>query len=261
MAKVKIQGHASGTGVITVTAPNTSTDRTITLPDGTGTLALTTGDDDKLPLAGGTLTGNLSITNSANAGLQITSSSDTGSSYINLGDPSSANDGQVYYNHTDRYLRFIAGDTEKLRILPTGGITFNGDTAAANALDDYEEGTWTPANQWITLTNNATARYIKIGNQVTVWGNITWASSPGDVSQTGGRIQGLPFTAANSGDFTWHADWFQNASTGARKDISNYQFYLDNSTTLTIYNRPSQRVAQRQQVASTRMWFIATYGT
>ena len=38
MAKVKIQGHASGTGVLTVTAPNTSTDRTITLPDGTGTL-------------------------------------------------------------------------------------------------------------------------------------------------------------------------------------------------------------------------------
>ena len=38
MAKVKIQGHASGTGILTVTAPNTSTDRTITLPDGTGTL-------------------------------------------------------------------------------------------------------------------------------------------------------------------------------------------------------------------------------
>ena len=38
MAKVKIQGHASGTGVITVTAPNTSTDRTITLPDATDTL-------------------------------------------------------------------------------------------------------------------------------------------------------------------------------------------------------------------------------
>ena len=39
MAKVKIQGHASGTGILTVTAPNTSTDRTITLPDATGTLS------------------------------------------------------------------------------------------------------------------------------------------------------------------------------------------------------------------------------
>jgi hypothetical protein len=40
MAKVKIQGHASGTGILTVTAPNTSTDRTITLPDATGTLSV-----------------------------------------------------------------------------------------------------------------------------------------------------------------------------------------------------------------------------
>ena len=30
---------------------------------------------------------------------------------------------------------------EVARILSSGGITFNGDTAAANALDDYEEGT------------------------------------------------------------------------------------------------------------------------
>ena len=39
MAKVKITGHASGSGVFTLTAPNSSTDRTITLPDGTGTLS------------------------------------------------------------------------------------------------------------------------------------------------------------------------------------------------------------------------------
>ena len=38
MANIKITGHASGTGVVTVTAPNTSTNRTITLPDTTGTL-------------------------------------------------------------------------------------------------------------------------------------------------------------------------------------------------------------------------------
>ena len=41
MAKVKITGHASGTGILTVTAPNTSTDRTITLPDATGTVLTT----------------------------------------------------------------------------------------------------------------------------------------------------------------------------------------------------------------------------
>jgi len=48
MAKVKIQGNASGTGVLTVTAPNTSTDRTITLPDATGTLLNSDGDGSSL---------------------------------------------------------------------------------------------------------------------------------------------------------------------------------------------------------------------
>jgi|2_EtaG_2_1085320.scaffolds.fasta_scaffold19719_1 hypothetical protein len=48
MAKVKIQGHASGTGILTVTAPNTSTDRTITLPDATGTLLNSDGDGSSL---------------------------------------------------------------------------------------------------------------------------------------------------------------------------------------------------------------------
>ena len=33
--------------------------------------------------------------------------------------------------------------SERLRI-DEDGLKFNGDTAAANALDDYEEGTWTP---------------------------------------------------------------------------------------------------------------------
>ncbi len=41
MSKIKLTGHASGTGVLTVTAPNTSTDRVITLPDSTATLATT----------------------------------------------------------------------------------------------------------------------------------------------------------------------------------------------------------------------------
>ncbi len=55
MAKVKITGHASGTGVLTVTAPNTSSDRTITLPDATGTLLNSDGDGSSLTGVGGGL--------------------------------------------------------------------------------------------------------------------------------------------------------------------------------------------------------------
>ena len=38
MSKVAITGNASGTGTLTIAAPNTSTDRTLTLPDNTGTI-------------------------------------------------------------------------------------------------------------------------------------------------------------------------------------------------------------------------------
>ena len=48
MSKIKLTGHASGSGVLTIAAPNTDTDRTITLPDVTGTL-LDSGSD--LPAA------------------------------------------------------------------------------------------------------------------------------------------------------------------------------------------------------------------
>ena len=44
MSKIKIVGHASGSGVLTIAAPNTNEDRTITIPDVTGTL-LDSGSD------------------------------------------------------------------------------------------------------------------------------------------------------------------------------------------------------------------------
>jgi hypothetical protein len=76
MSKVKIQGNASGTGVVTLTAPATSTDRTITLPDSTGTVLMTDGDGSnltgtadatKLPLTGGTLTNTLTVQNNVSS--------------------------------------------------------------------------------------------------------------------------------------------------------------------------------------------------
>ena len=59
--------------------------------------------------------------------------------------------------------------TEKLAILPSGGITFNGDRSTANALNDYEEGTWTPVLGGASTAGTFSAgtgtagRYIKIG--------------------------------------------------------------------------------------------------
>uniref|UniRef100_UPI0025BE7324 hypothetical protein n=1 Tax=Limnobacter sp. TaxID=2003368 RepID=UPI0025BE7324 len=87
--------------------------------------------------------------------------------------------------------------TERMRILSSGGITFNGDTANANALDDYEEGTWTPGIEGATTagsyTFTSTGAYTKVGNKVTVWGeltNITTVSLGSGIT----KVTGLPFT-------------------------------------------------------------------
>ena len=95
---------------------------------------------------------------------------------------------------------WVAGD-EKLRLRKDGGITFNGDTAAANALDDYEEGTWTPADgsgAGMSLTVWE-AFYTKIGRRVYV--EIGFLI-PSNSSSAVVRITGLPFTAKSGNDST-----------------------------------------------------------
>jgi hypothetical protein len=43
MSRIALNGNASGTGTVTIASPNTNSDRTVTLPDETGTLILTGG--------------------------------------------------------------------------------------------------------------------------------------------------------------------------------------------------------------------------
>jgi hypothetical protein len=75
------------------------------------------------------------------------------------------------------------------------GILFGSDTAAANALDDYEEGTWTPSLGGTATYNEQIGTYTKIGNVVTVSGRIH-VNIKGTGSGT--IVSGLPFTSAAS---------------------------------------------------------------
>ena len=87
--------------------------------------------------------------------------------------------------------------------MSSGGLTFNGDTAAANALDDYEEGTWTPVVKYGGAGGTAyslgstLATYTKIGRVVyfSVELEITNPSASNDGSDI--NVSGLPYTAAN----------------------------------------------------------------
>jgi hypothetical protein len=83
------------------------------------------------------------------------------------------------------------------------GLTFNGDTAAANALSDYETGTWTPVllsttgGSAVSNTNVTRAYYTKVGNMVNLYGTYNWASG-GSNANTYTRISGFPFATSNS---------------------------------------------------------------
>ena len=91
--------------------------------------------------------------------------------------------------------------SEKVRIQAAGGISFNGDSAAANALDDYEEGTFTPAvtsglSGGSIVYNSRSGRYTKVGNLVTftIFMKITSCSLDSGALKFGA----LPFTSVNA---------------------------------------------------------------
>lgn len=81
----------------------------------------------------------------------------------------------------------------------SGGILFGTDTAQANTLDDYEEGTFTPAVIGTTTDGSATyadanGNYTKIGRVVHFEIFITWSGGTG-VGDL--RVASLPFDIYN----------------------------------------------------------------
>jgi hypothetical protein len=233
MAKIKLKGHDSGTGVLTVTAPNTSTDRVITLPDSTATLATTAdvpssitdnGDATAITIdsservgigTGSPLTnsllhiqsnassgvsainnGLLLVENNTGVGIGLLSNNDRQQT-IAFGDPEDNDVGFINYGHDTNQMSFNVNAAERMRIT-ANGVTFNGDTAAANALSDYEEGShnsvWTTGNSGSITMNRVAMGYVKVGKLVTVTGEIdvTAVSSP-----IGGVRVTLPFTIAS----------------------------------------------------------------
>lgn len=128
-------------------------------------------------------------------------------------------------NQTGNHLIFgtnadAAAPTEKMRLTTngylsmafgTGGIQFNGDTAAANALDDYEEGTFDPS--WANITGgsllNAAGRYIKVGTLVWCVAAIKNNSTTAGADASTASFT-LPFAPLTAGSF---ADYVQNIGT------------------------------------------------
>jgi hypothetical protein len=137
---------------------------------------------------------------------------------------------------SDAYVRLASG---------TGGIQFNGDTAAANALDDYEEGTWTPnqgAGLTVVGTFSSVGRYIKVGNLVFVSGYVSGLTS---VAVAAGSIlcSNLPFT--------------QQTVDGAGGNCTNYN--INETAGLFATNNSTNLYATSALTASQSIIFGFTY--
>lgn len=121
----------------------------------------------------------------------------------------------------------------------SGGIAFSTDTAAANTLDDYEEGTWTPV---ITdLTNDASmsiqvGSYEKHGRKVSIKARLS-TSSLGSVSGAI-SVSGLPFTT--NGDTNSHSsisiDYGINLAITAGESLAGFIGASSTSIDLRIWN-------------------------
>lgn len=143
---------------------------------------------------------------------------------------------------------FVGIGTSEIARFTSDGITFNGDTAAANALDDYEEGAFdititpeTSGSITVTTSFNSLA-YTKVGRVVHITGAIglSGTSSPVGSYVT---IAGLPFTMASldeTQEYAAFATYYVDDSTSAKSLLpslyytsTSFRAYIDASTIQT----------------------------
>ena len=122
--------------------------------------------------------------------------------------------------------------------MATGGLTFGGDTADANALDDYEEGTFTPNIVGTTVTGSTTYTsrtgiYTKVGNKVSFVLEATWTACNGVGAI---KITGLPETSKAGIDQPVSA-LSANLNLGASlgETLTFHAMVLPNSTEIKLY--------------------------
>lgn len=117
----------------------------------------------------------------------------------------------------------------------SGGV-YVGGTGSANYLDDYEEGTWTPATgiNYSGLSGTFTpdsGRYLKIGNLVFVTGYYTTPTSMTfSTNASYLQVTGLPFTVgahASPGKCVDSTNWLIDASAMAYNGTTYLYIFRD----------------------------------
>ncbi len=120
----------------------------------------------------------------------------TGFSVLDFGDTDASNAGGITYSHQYDRLSLCAGAGATRASIDSDGLKFGTATAGANALDSYEEGTFSPAlGSGSASYSEQLGSYTKIGNVVFINVSLTWTGGP----TSGNLVIGtLPFTSSST---------------------------------------------------------------
>ena len=160
-------------------------------------------------------------------------------------------------SNQNRTIRFVTGSSPAQRMsIDSAGLKFGTDTSTANALNDYEQGTWTPTmNATGTLTVHS-AHYVKVGNKVTFQAYITF---PSMASGSSLRVQNFPFDVAGNSDYhSFAVNSSANLGVGSGKFQLVGQF---NKAAFAVFAKPSNVKATISEMSGTFVLFSCTIVT
>jgi hypothetical protein len=150
--------------------------------------------------------------------------------------------------------QFVTGSSEAARI-DADGMKFNGDTAAANALDDYEEGTWSAADasgQGLTVATNR-SYYIKIGSLVYISASIVFPTT----TNTANVALNIPFTSNVNGFYAGHGGHgYTNMNDSMGDTLVSV---IENAGANVLFYRHGDQAIRYSDVSGARLDFHATY--
>ena len=220
MSKVAIQGNASGTGTLTIAAPSTNTDRTLTLPDEAGTVLTSGGAID---VSASAPADSVAIDSSGNVGIgtsspsakldvagpaSVTSFTGTTQLGVTVRGSSSTND----YSGIDIIGGNLTTPVARIAALTTGG----GSTLSFGTSNSYASGITNTA-----MTLDASGNFM-VGK-----------TSAGDQQSSGG---GLSFNVA-SGDSGYLSVVQTSSTTGnsciylnRNRNTGYMQYFMYNNT-------------------------------
>jgi hypothetical protein len=156
----------------------------------------------------------------------------------------------------------LGASTRRFKDLYLSGGVYLGGTGAANLLNDYETGVFTPtlsfggASVGITYSNQY-GRYTKVGRQVTVQVGM-YLTSKG-TSTGGALVSGLPFNVTTqAGGFGSYAGTFKGAGMASLSNATNVIADENTTTLLLEENNASGASALTNANFTDATYFMAT---